>query len=358
MMHKKDAILPQNFCSAIGAEGEMVITDSSYYMDFNTALKLWELYYDESPLHCEIDGYGDFLQPLGPQASTDYIKGTVTQTSIRHKIYDILHGTPLHVAVMQHSKFYHIGTTDEYLDHICNKTSLAKEIGFLAYEPSNPDDDPSSAKSPDESKQKPVWTCVMNSICPKGSQIQDRCVVEYCDFKSPVKILCNSIVSSCSVGVASNGDLVTIPESTFLYTACKTNGKAKRQYVTVGFGIRDNMKKVVPAHSLGELSIFGKPFEAICGTTQNQVEGLLFPSETPRSLWHAKLFQPAPTMEEAFSSTMVLIETLVNVSQWQPSASDWEGRLSMADLILTKDILGMIDYRQKLIKKIENINKK
>ncbi|XP_071787465.1 fucose-1-phosphate guanylyltransferase-like [Asterias amurensis] len=357
MLRKEGALLPKEFCNGIGTDTDMVLTDSCYYMDFTTALKLRDLYYDESPLRCEIDGYGDILQPLGSQASTDYISNTANKTkvtanltSMRHKIYDILQGTPLNVAVMQHSHFYHIGTTNEYLDHICNKTSLAKELGFLRYTPSDPEAHQSEpAKSP-TGQEKVEWACVMNSVCPEGSQIHDRCVVEYSVFKSPVKVESNSIVSNCCIGAAPDGNLVKIPGSTFLYTACISNGTAKKEFVTVAFGIQDNMKKVVQANSIAELSIFGRSFEAICGTSLEQVEGLLFPQKTPRDLWHAKLFEPSSTMEDAFASTMDLVDKMTDASLWEPTASDWESRLSMADLIQSKDIFGLLDYKRKVLK--------
>ncbi|XP_022084453.1 fucose-1-phosphate guanylyltransferase-like isoform X2 [Acanthaster planci] len=361
IMQEKGAVLGNDFCSGIGSEEKMVLTDSCYYMDFTTAMKLLELYNDESPLRCEIDCHGDFLQPLGLRATSEYIKNTSNVTkvtdslmSMRQKVFDVLKGTPLSVAVMQHSRFYHLGTINEYLDHMCNLTPLAKELGLGThmYKPDGPDDGTctSGTSRIQASGKCTASACVMNSICPKGFQVEERSLVEYCDFQMPVSIHSNSIVSSCCVGSTPDQKLVTVPKDTFLHTACISDGKAKRQFVTVAFGTQDNLKKEA---SIEELSMFGKPFKDICGTDLDMASKCLFPDGTTQSLWHAKLFRPADKMEDSFSSTMSLMERVLSESPLQPSLSEWEGCLSMADLIQSKDIFKMLEFRRELRKKMQ-----
>lgn len=65
-----------------------------------------QFYSKAKPLQCEIDAYGDFLQALGPEATSDYCSNTANVTFVtgdlvetRKKVFDLLQGTPLHVAV-------------------------------------------------------------------------------------------------------------------------------------------------------------------------------------------------------------------------------------------------------------------
>ena len=101
-------------------------TDSTYFVDWNTAKKLYDFADEIKPIDCEIDAYGDFLQALGPEASADYTKNVANVTKEtsslvekRKKIFEFLKGTPLNVLLLNESKFYHIGTTKEYIQHFC-----------------------------------------------------------------------------------------------------------------------------------------------------------------------------------------------------------------------------------------------
>jgi fucose-1-phosphate guanylyltransferase len=59
-LYEKGAIIP---------ETELVYVDLAYYFDVSTMSKLTEFYAGVKPITCEIDAYGDFLQPLGSAAS-------------------------------------------------------------------------------------------------------------------------------------------------------------------------------------------------------------------------------------------------------------------------------------------------
>ena len=105
---------------------EHVYTDSTYFVDWNTAKRLYDFADEIKPIDCEIDAYGDFLQALGPEASADYTKNVANVTKEtsslvekRKKIFEFLKGTPLNVLLLNESKFYHIGTTKEYIQHFC-----------------------------------------------------------------------------------------------------------------------------------------------------------------------------------------------------------------------------------------------
>lgn len=105
---------------------EFIYSDSAYYMDIPTALLLLEWYKRRGGVQCEIDAYGDFLQALGPEADSEYCKNTRNVTialpslvETREEIFNVLRNTQLNVLMLNKSKFYHIGTTKEYIEHFC-----------------------------------------------------------------------------------------------------------------------------------------------------------------------------------------------------------------------------------------------
>ena len=105
---------------------ELVYTDSVFYMDWTSAKKLHDFCETIQPIDCEIDAYGDFLQALGTDASVDYtenvanvVKETSSLITKRKEIFHLLKGTQLNVLLLNESKFYHIGTTKEYIHHFC-----------------------------------------------------------------------------------------------------------------------------------------------------------------------------------------------------------------------------------------------
>ncbi|MBZ3887003.1 Serine/threonine-protein kinase TNNI3K [Sciurus carolinensis] len=146
-MHHFNAVFrPGNFCQREFAMGdtpylqldsEYVYTDSVFYMDHKSAKKLLAFYEEIGTLNCEIDAYGDFLQALGPGATIEYTKNTSNVTKeeselvdMRQRIFHLLKGTSLNVVVLNNSRFYHIGTTEEYLFHFTSDNSLKSELGF------------------------------------------------------------------------------------------------------------------------------------------------------------------------------------------------------------------------------------
>lgn len=105
---------------------EHVYTDSVFFVDWETAKSLYDFSEEIKPIDCEIDAYGDFLQALGSEASADYTKNVVNVTKEtsslvekRKKIFDFLKGTQLNVLLLNESRFYHLGTTTEYIDYLC-----------------------------------------------------------------------------------------------------------------------------------------------------------------------------------------------------------------------------------------------
>ena len=113
------------------SEEEYIYSDSAYFMDMPTSIILLDWYRKRGDLKCEIDAYGDFLQALGPEATSDYCKNVSNVTTIvpelvetREEVFKVLRTTQLNVLTLKKSKFYHIGTTKEYLEIFCADKSF------------------------------------------------------------------------------------------------------------------------------------------------------------------------------------------------------------------------------------------
>lgn len=105
---------------------EFIYSDSAFFMDYATTKLLLDWSKQNGALDCEIDAYGDFLQALGPEGTITYCNNvrnvTMVQPNLvktRESIFHLLRDSQLNVLMLNKSKFYHIGTTAEYIHHFC-----------------------------------------------------------------------------------------------------------------------------------------------------------------------------------------------------------------------------------------------
>ncbi|XP_072040884.1 fucose-1-phosphate guanylyltransferase-like [Amphiura filiformis] len=351
-LQQNGACLHPTFADVHGVESEMVLTDSGYFMDFTTANKLIDFYQSEAPLQCEIDCHGDFLQPLGPQATSDYItntsnvcKETSDLTQMRLKVFNLLKGTPLNVLLQSHSQFFHLGTTSEYIDHLCGKSELAVGLGFKSNTFNKCSTSTVNKGYPSQQKQV---ACVMHSILPGQFDWSHRCIVEYCHIQGSVIIQDNCIISNCCIDQQANVPY-TIPPNSYLHTACV---KGHSKYVTFVFDVRDNMKQSASPGDAGKLVWLGQTFEGIFGDNLPKACDQIFPNveDGTYSLWHAKLFRPAQSLEKAFDEAMMLLNSVHDGEV----TVNFQGCLSMADILKQKDVAAMIEYRRVLYETIND----
>ncbi|KAJ8309842.1 hypothetical protein KUTeg_011707 [Tegillarca granosa] len=129
-MFEKGAVLDGEdliFPDGITIHGRTVYTDSCFFFAMDTT----DLY------NAEIDAYGDFLPALGPRATVDYIHNTSNVTTVlpnllptRKKVFDLLRGTKIKLYMMNSSRYIHIGTTKEYINHFCLDSDFSRRIRF------------------------------------------------------------------------------------------------------------------------------------------------------------------------------------------------------------------------------------
>ncbi|XP_002734232.1 fucose-1-phosphate guanylyltransferase-like [Saccoglossus kowalevskii] len=369
VMRKKGAVIPDKMASdcntsnLTGANGgdcqpEVVYTDSAFYIDAPTIKKLAEYYRQVQPLQCEIDAYGDFLQALGPNASMDYtnnvdnvVKVTDELIAKRQEIFNLLKGTQLNVIAMNESNFYHLGTTTEYLHHFCCNPSFTDELGStndvfnLRMGKSKNADEP-AAKMPRISDGK---GCTMHSAIKDSLEDSHPFVVEYCNFsaQADIHIGRNCIVSMCCV---SGKKRISIPDNTFLHTACVRLEKDAR-YVTIVLNIHDNLKTKVGQASIGDLVFLGKPLSELFTNFSSDEAKCLFPARMEEySIWDAKLFPVSDNMDNALFAALDMATIVKQKGQFDDLSSFHVGRISISDILLKKDIQTMLFYRDNLYK--------
>lgn len=322
------------------SETEFVYTDSTYYVDFDTAKSLLNLLKELGTLHCEIDAYGDFLQALGPEATIDYTSNTANVTKeerglveIRQKVFHLLKGTPLNVILLNNSKFYHLGTTSEYLCHLTEDVALRRELGLQSF-----------AFSADmkESSEGSSSSCVMHSILSPSCSVGAGSVVEYSRLGTGVSVGKGCIISSCWVSPG-----LSVPDGVFMHSLC-VNSQGRTGFVTVFFGINDNLKHGVEAPAYLEgLKLFGCSLAECLSRWEMEKEFLRFSDGSSScSLWNTCVFPVCTDQQSSFSLSLEMLHAAMDGSTF--SLPRDTKLMSMQECLQCKNLKEMLAFRMGL----------
>nr|XP_004555120.2 fucose-1-phosphate guanylyltransferase [Maylandia zebra] len=330
--------------SGLFTDSEFIYTDSTYYVDFDTAKSLLNVLTELGPLSCEIDAYGDFLQALGSKATIEYTNNTANVTKeesslveIRQKIFHLLKGTPLNVILLNNSKFYHIGTTSEYLFHLTEHTALRDELGLLSSAFSVP---------VNENPEGSSGCCIMYSVLNASCSVGAGSVVEYSRLGAGVSVGKGSIISSCWVSPG-----LSVPDEAFMHTLC-VNHHDQTSFVTVFFGINDNLKYTVgtPAY-MEELKFFGFTLEKCLSMWGMEKEVLRFSGDASNcNLWNACLFPVCSDQQSSFLTSLNMLQAIQSAST-SPLPKDTK-LMSMQECLQSKNLEEMLELRKGLYKDI------
>ncbi|XP_077440323.1 fucose-1-phosphate guanylyltransferase [Vanacampus margaritifer] len=324
------------------SDAEFVYTDSTFYVDFETSQRLLGVLKEIEPLECEIDAYGDFLQALGPDASIEYTRNTADVAKeddglveIRQKIFRLLRETPLNVILLNNSKFYHIGTTTEYLFHLTADDALRNELGLL-----------SSAFNARPKEKADAASCVMHSVLEPTCSVGAGSVVEYCRLGEGVSVGRDAVVSSCRVSPGSS-----VPAGVFMHSLCVTR-QDRTGFVTVAFGINDDLKRCVKASASTEaLTLLGVTLEACVSLWGLDRRDLRFSGDVSRcSLWTACLFPVCEDQERSFSASLNMLQAVV--SRCAFTGPKDTKLISMHEALLGKNLQEMLNFRKGLYRDI------
>jgi len=309
-------IKPRELCNISTSAAsclEYVFTDSNYFFDHSISDKLLEFYHQNEPISGEICAYGDFLQPLGCNATSDYIQNcknvmfmSGNLIELRRKVYDLLKGSELNVLALKRSKFYHIGTLSEYIDSFCESTDLQSELGLSKFSFSA-----SVGRDNSNKHGGSVGGCCIHSIVTDGCCFDDRSVVEYCKFDAGgVTVQENCIISNC---VYEGSSQLTIPQNTFMQTVPVFDPKGQPMYVTLLYSVKDDLKAKVSSFSEAtNLSYFQRSLMSIRpGVTSDE----LFGEGNPFTLWNAKLFPLSNTPRSSFLLALSYVNSFISTKK-------------------------------------------
>ncbi|XP_070261489.1 fucose-1-phosphate guanylyltransferase isoform X1 [Myotis yumanensis] len=324
-------------------ESEYVYTDSLFYMDHKSAKKLLAFYEKIGTLNCEIDAYGDFLQALGPGATVEYTRNTSNVTKegselvdMRQRIFHLLKGTSLNVVVLNNSKFYHIGTTEEYLCHFTSASSLKSELGLQSI---------AFSISPAVPECFGNTSCIIQSILDSRCSVSPGSVVEYSRLGPDVSVGENCIISGSSIITTA-----VLPAYSFVCSlSLKMNGHLK--YSTMAFGVQDNLKRNVKTLSdIKSLQFFGVCFLSCLGIWNlNITEELFSGNKTCLSLWNARIFPVCTSLNDSVTTSIKMLNAVQSKSAF--SLNNYK-LLSIEEMLAYKDVEDMITYREQIFREI------
>ncbi|XP_017724438.1 PREDICTED: fucose-1-phosphate guanylyltransferase isoform X2 [Rhinopithecus bieti] len=324
-------------------DSDYVYTDSLFYMDHKSAKMLLAFYEKIGTLSCEIDAYGDFLQALGPGATVEYTRNTsnvVKEGSelveMRQRIFHLLKGTSLNVIVLNNSKFYHIGTTEEYLFYFTSDNSLKSELGLQSI---------TFSIFPDIPECSCKTSCIIQSILDSRCSIAPGSVVEYSRLGPDVSVGENCIISGSYIPTKT-----ALPAHSFV---CSLSLKMNRclKYSTMAFGVQDNLKKSVKTLSdIKLLQFFGVCFLSCLEVWNLKVTEELFSgNKTCLSLWTARIFPVCSSLSDSVTTSLKMLNAVKNKSAFSLNSYKL---LSIEEMLIYKDVEDMITYREQIFLEI------
>ncbi|NXW43534.1 FPGT guanylyltransferase, partial [Nyctiprogne leucopyga] len=324
-------------------DSECVYTDSIFYMDHSIAKQLLTFYKQLGTLCCEIDAYGDFLQALGPGATQDYTENTSNVTKeqsqlveVRQKLYSLLKGTALNVIVLNNSKFYHIGTTQEYLLHLTSDSKLKFELNLQPV---------AFSIFSGEAEALAQSASVIQSVLEPGCLIGPGSVIEYSRIGPEVSVGQNSVISGSHINWK-----VDVPSNCFLSSlSIKMNNQVK--YASMVFGVEDDLKKSVSLLSdIHSLQFFGVSLLECLDLWGVKVSDQLFSCENTRlGLWTARIFPVCSTLSESVRMSLKMLNSVQHKSAFKLNGFKL---LSIEEMLGYKDVEDMLKFRKQLYDKI------
>lgn len=233
---------------------EWVLTDSAFHIGVEACEALIALAKTKGDVlaECEVDAYGDFMQPLGRKADTSYLDrvdhlASVTSSTnldgserlrlARRAVAEVMRGRPLVVIPLLTSRFIHLGTIPEFLYH----TTMDEKCLRLLPAPNFPVKMASYIHS---SVETPPFTTIMLSSIEQGTCIgQGSCLVK-CTVQEGA-----TIGERCALYDVDLHNGAKVPPGTFMHTLPLTGGK----YVTIILHVDDVMKSKTSSTVCGVL---------------------------------------------------------------------------------------------------------
>ncbi|XP_055487141.1 fucose-1-phosphate guanylyltransferase [Leucoraja erinacea] len=379
-LHKPSVEAMLEVGATCGPHSDHVYTDSIFYLDRPTCRGLLHALQQGPGLQCELDAYGDFLPALGPSRGEGLGEGE--RPLLHRAVTAALRGTPLHVAALNNSAFYHLGTAPEYLHHL---TSPAGGLWGLLPQAQGPATGPDHSSQHQGSRPEPYpgpdthshtprpdhqgpdpksfsqalgpavgpvdpsthsqppgpVACVLRSLLGTGSVVSPGSVVEFSRLAQGTRVGPGCIVSGCSLGPGTS-----VPAGTFLLSVGMPGG-----FASAALGTADDPKASVG--SLGEIEgvqILGVGLDRAAQLLGLPLSPRLFSGPRP-GLWNARLFPgPRPTAQESATATLAVVDVLRGGSAVQLPTD--RGLLSIQEMLHAMDLQSTLRFREELLQEL------
>ncbi|NWQ83416.1 FPGT guanylyltransferase, partial [Columbina picui] len=343
-LHKPDVgTMRQRGAVWVTGTSERVYTDSVFYMDHSVAKQLLVFYKQMGSVCCEIDAYGDFLQALGPGAAPDYTRsaGNVAGqgsrlAEVRQKLFSLLKGTALNVIVLNNSKFYHIGTTQEYLFHFTSDSKLRFELDLLPV---------AFSISCGAAGSLVPSASIIQSVAQPGCCVGPGSVIEYSRIGPGVSVGSGCIVS----GVDIDGQAAVPARCVLASLSVRLGGRVR--YASMAFGLEDDLKGTVAALSeLPALRFCGASLERCLRCWGLCLSAQRFSGSTSRmGLWTARIFPLCSTRSESARVALQMLDSAQHASALALSGFEL---LSVEEMLAHKDVGDMLEFRKQIYDEI------
>lgn len=253
--------------------------------------------------------FGDFLACMGSRPAKDkfYLQKISCNSKIKQDIAANFQDTPLNIVVLEKSKFFHLGTMEEYLDNLEPGSELFNSLGMKPLVNCN------------GTQTSLIEGVVTNSIFESQVRLYCKTVVDYCIVSTPLVIGAGSILSNCLINCS---EIDIIPANWLFHTASVLKNDSML-YVTISFHIQDNLKgSVDKSFSWNHCANYG-----LC------------------SLWNAPLFEARATMDQSFYATWLRVVKRDAIQQVHSESSHF---FSMADVVHMKYVDGFLAFRRTI----------
>ncbi|KAF9901091.1 hypothetical protein BX616_002385 [Lobosporangium transversale] len=272
----------------------IVYTDSCYYFDPKTAEIMADTYPKLHP-ECDLEAWADILSF---QNNVPSLESSNDQQIVKQALQEA--GIALDVMVLNASRFYHLGTMQEFLEAVCVDKAFMSElnirnkieglaevdnlIGSIATK--------ESYGNPHIQIDKPSYIENSSFSACSGTLAMPTSITE-------TKVLANSILVDCDLPAGT-----IIPLNTCMFVL----QLQEQEFVTFTFSIYDDMKKEaridleIPSAVFEELKIFQKvPLSAVIEQPRISSMDLSMAAtyNSGFSLWNAPLFEIARTKQDS-----------------------------------------------------------
>lgn len=291
---------------------------------------------------------------------SNVVTATSSLTSTREQLYHLLFGTALNIIFLRHSNFYHLGTMVEYIDNIASgrNSSFFKDLNcqsitfskILRDIPQTASDfgEPQNPKVRQDFLTSNPGITVMHSVVQSYVRIAKFTVIEYCLISSPTQIGSESILSNCKIRPFNENQAIVVPSRCCFHTVAIQN-EGQIRFVTLVFSIEDDLKWHSSAeHWKRDLTFMNIPLQTVCVILGLSPKHLFHFGCQSFSLWNAKLFPVADTMEESFRLTNSMACKLLDVDEEVVRHVEPECRISMAEILERKNVEKMIEFQENL----------